>query len=295
MASVTSDKMRTGILIIAVLIGMMFMIGAASAGKPEINGVSKHPESGGEVPITVSATDDHSVKSVKANDHELTHKDGDIWEGKIHSDEELNDVKIDVQDDENNNDEELYGHGGCPSRSSYDEHNYTYTYAHVDLMQDPDFKTTFSLHTLNNPGTGVIGICVYPDPGFNASIGALLNLLYDPNLWEIKHNAGSNYFGFGRHGGLNLIPLNGSDTLIGSADYKQSTSSEKILMHIYDPVECARDTSEREGDKDKEYPQNTCWRRPGGGTVIPEFPSIAFPIAAALAIMLIFQRRKKEE
>ncbi|MCX9011798.1 MAG: PEF-CTERM sorting domain-containing protein [Candidatus Methanoperedens sp.] len=288
--------MRTGILVIAALIGVMLIIGIVSAGKPEIKGVSKHSpnDATGDVPITVSATDDDSVKSVKANDHELTHKDGDIWEGKIRSDEEIDDVKIEAQDNENNNDEELYGHGGCPSRNSYDDHKYTYTYARVDLKQDPDFKTTFSLHTVNNPGTGVIGICVYPDPGFDPGKGALLNLLYDPKLWEIKHNAGSDYFGFGRHGGLNLIPLDGRDTLIGSADYKQSTSSEKILMHILDPVECAIDKDKQAKDQDTDYPQNTCWRRPGV-TMIPEFPTIAFPIAAALAIMLIFQRRKKEE
>ncbi|MCX9011796.1 MAG: PEF-CTERM sorting domain-containing protein [Candidatus Methanoperedens sp.] len=293
--------MRTKILIIAALIGVMLIIGTASAGKPEIKGVSKHSQDAtGDIPITVSATDDHSVKSVKANDHELTHKDGDIWEGKIRPDEEIKDVTIEAHDDKETSEKQIYGHGGCPSRDSYNSHPYTYAYAHVDLLQDPDEKnkTNFSLHTEDNhrPGTGVIGICVYPEPGFDPSKGALLKLIYDPNLWEIKHNAGWDYFGFGRHGGLNLIPLDGvRDIVIGSADYKQNTKSEKILIHILDSEECTKDTDEQKKDMDRDSPQNTCWRRPEKLNTIPEFPIIALPVVSALVLMFIFQRMKKEE
>ncbi len=294
--------MRWKILIITLFIGVMIIIGTASADKPEIKGVTKHPKETSGIPITVIAKDDTSVTTIEANTESgvttLTHQGGGIWMGHIREAEELKDITIEAHHNSDSDSQNL-GHGGCPSRMSYDNHTYTYTYAHVDLLTDPleKFKTIFSLHTEVNPlqETGVIGICIYPEPGYNPGIGASLLSLYDS--WQTKHNPPWDYFGFGRMNGKNYIPLNGiHDIPIGSANYTRSTNSEKILMHILDKNECSRDENERDEDKEDDDPQDcTCWRRPGTTTPIPEFSTVAIPIAAVLGLVFFFQHRKKKE
>jgi len=149
--------------------------------------------------------------------------------------------------------------------------------------------TTLYLDTEFRSGASLIQVCVYPIPGFDPEIGTrdIAPLLTDK--WVPKHRGHKEYYGFGRILGTDNIPFDGTkDIEIGTADYGRDTYSHQILMHIYDPEECKNDKDAGEGA----FQGKTCWRRPGTSTQIPEFPTIALPIAAVIGLVFFFQHRK---
>lgn len=278
---------------VAVLLAVMLVIGVATAA--EIKGVNKKKDGQpGSIPITVIAGED-SVDHIDVGGRSLNKEsDGITWTGTITQTEEDAGVTIVAKKDNNHIASQPVGNGGCPGKDSYDQHHITYGYAQVNLIQDPIniYNTIFSLHTDPKSDAGVIAICIYPEDGFDPAIGATYKLLYDPAKWEIKHNHQWDYLGFGRHGGndKNILLISQPDIHFGSVDYKRITNSDNILMHIFDPAECKTGESD-----DIDGNAQTCWRRPGHGTPIPEFPTVALPIATVIGLVFFFQYRKKKE
>lgn len=267
-----------------VIIVIMLFIGTASAG--EIKGVKKEIGSNNNRLLTI--TTDNTVTSVSDNGMPLTEESSNgekKWKRDIDDTEDNGISQIEASDRNSlhnslhiNGHDDGSGNGGCLSNEGYKSHSTSYSLAHVDLNNN-NLKTTFYLDTEadpDHPNSGIIGICIYPSDFNNPT----LNLLYDSTKWEIKSNSKWNYFGFGRiHGTDHNIPL-GTDTDIGTATYTNNIPGQNILLHIYDPIECSTEK------------EDTCWRRPGT-TIIPEFPTVAIPIAAVLGLAFFFQQRKR--
>lgn len=268
--------MRNRILVMAVIIAMILFIGTASAAD-NIKGVKKEKVSDVR---HIEVTTDTSVGSVDGfTEFSLTNGEKK-WRKTISKTEDDGILDIYTSDGSKRRVNGQDGNGGCPNRDSYKAHNIPYSLARVDLINN-DLITTYHLDTdadPSHPENSIIGICVYPTPFNNPE----LNLLY--TNWEIKQNTGWDYFGLGRVTGTNKIPQ-GTDEDLGTAEFLNYIPSQQdILLHIYNPTECSRFN---EG--------NTCWRRPGHGTPIPEFPTVALPIAAVIGLVFFFQHRKKKE
>jgi hypothetical protein len=277
--------MRNGILLIA-LISVMLLIGTASA-KPVIKSVDLDPSTSNNADTKVTTTDDNgkSIKDVKANNNLLESPDGETWSKNI----ELPDDEVTfIAENENHETETAKAkRGGCTG--SYDTHTKEYSFAHVEPSPISGKDVTFYLKTSVGPAdSAIIGFCVYPNnPKTSLSKGP------DAGSWGwVPKFTSRNIFGFGRLRGYNNIPLNAVRNLnMGTGHYELETNSDRILMHIYDPIECSRD-DDREDDS---ISGKTCWRRPGTTTIIPEFPIIAAPIAAVLGLVFFFQLRKNKK
>lgn len=266
----------------AVIIVMILFIGTASADK--INGVKKEEVSGGTRYIEVTTDNTVSMVTINGNSlSEISSNGEKKWNKEITLDDDNGISEIQTSDGSNRHvNGRNEGNGGCPNRNSYNSHAIPYSLARVDLNNN-NLITKYHLDTDTDPvhpENGIIGICIYPTPFNNPE----LNLLYGPK-WEIKHNTNWDYFGFGRDGGNSLNIQQGIDVDLGTAEYLNFIPTEQdILLHINNPTECSRFN---EG--------NTCWRRPGHGTPIPEFPTVALPIAAVIGMLFFFQNRKKKQ
>lgn len=185
----------------------------------------------------------------------------------------------------------------CPAKS--DSHKIVYNGVAFHKSVIGNIETYF-LDTVNINNAGVIELCIYPKaPGFPNN--GILTPLYDDQsslLWKIANPTKNDYLGFVRKNGQNNIPINGRINIrVGTADYKTSPSGlleeGGVLLHIDDPNECKVD---KEND-------GTCFRRPGitqkptptPTSAIPEFPTVAFPVAALLGLVSFFAYRKKEK
>jgi hypothetical protein len=264
----------------AVIIAMILFIGTASA--DNIKGVKKE-EVGGT--LYVKVTTDNTVSQVTINGNQLSviSSNGEKkWEKDITPtiDNGISEIQTSGGSKRQVNGKDM-GNGGCPNRNSYESHATTYSLARVDLIYN-NLITTYHLDTdvdPSHPENGIIGICIYPKTFNNPE----LNLLYSPD-WEIKQNTNWDYFGFGRAGGNSLNIKQGTDGDLGTAKFLNNIPLQQdILLHIFNPRECSP-----EGE-------DTCWRRPGYGTPIPEFPTIALPIAAVIGLVFFFQHKKRKE
>ncbi len=287
--------MRKGLIVIMIL--AILMTGVAGADSSKIKGMTKYinPEHQNSVTFIVETNVD--TDDVTANGHPLTRivNGNDKWKGDIpltETDEETETVIINAKKNNNGHDEQNMGNGGCPDRNSYDSHNIEYEFAQVNPVPLYGTQTTIFLDTFYRPDAGVIAICIYPEQDYNPLIGQL-SQVYDPSTWEIKYNNNNNkdYFGSGRMSGNSQnIPVNGIKNIpIMSSFYGRDTNSGKILMHIFDRNECSKTPN----DDDDGIPE-TCWRKPCT-TIIPEFSTIAIPIAAVLGLVFFFQHRKRKE
>ena len=286
--------MRHKIVMIVALFAVMMIMGIASA-KPEINKVKLdiNPDNN-LLDVTVGVVTDSGVVSTVETNYELMTpinngewKKNGIGKGII---------EIKATDDKGLATTKLYGSGGCTG--DYTGHDDLYNYANIRPIPNPGSTTTFYLDTyynINYPTASIIGICIYPDPDFNPNDDVLNIADSLKEKWVPKHSGNHGYFGFGRIHGEDTIALSGDlNIMIGTANYGQVKDSSQILMHIYDPFEC------RKGDNgdDEESPNNeeTCWRRPGTPPPgIPEFPTVALPIAAVIGLVFFFQHKKKKE
>ena len=285
--------MKNKILILTVIIVIMLFIGnilIGTASTEQIKGVKKGVDSSGNRFLTV--TTEKTVISVTNNGNKLTvepsNRETKQWKIDIDELEDNGISDIEASDGNSlhdslhiNGQHDGIGNGGCLNREGYEAHSTPYSLAHVDLNNN-NLETIFHLDTETDPthpNSGIIGVCIYPSTFNNPE----LKLLYDSTEWEVKLNCQWDYFGFGReHGTNHNIPL-GTDTDIGTATYTNNIPSQQnILLHIYDPIECSAEK------------EDTCWRRPGAAT-IPEFSTVAIPIAAVLGIILFFQHRKRKE
>ena len=281
------DIMNNKIILIMAILALMLIVGIASA-KPVIKEVDIDMSSSNNADAKVKATDDEgkSISDVKANDNDLYHSDDEIWSNSIPLPHDV--VKFEAKNDDQETKTAFAKRGGCPE--SYSSHQSQYEFAHVEPVPISGKDVTFYLTTTVGPtNSAIIAFCVYSDnPKSSLSEG--------PNAgsWDWVPKFKSRYiFGFGRLTGNDNIPLDEERNLnMGTAHYEEETYSDKILMHIYDPIECSKDD---DWEDDDSSPGNTCWRRPGTPTVIPEFPTFVIPVAATLAIMFIVMRRKKVE
>jgi len=271
--------MRYKILIIAALICLVLIIGTASAG--EIKGVKKE-KIGSDIILTVITDNDVEYVSAGSISPQIESSNGvKKWTSKLEESENNGQLEISTNDDEltilGTDDDS----NSCINR--YNSHAISYPLANViinnfNLISTYHLDTeTASLHT----DAGIIEVLICPTPYNNPT----LDLLYNPTKWKIKSHTNWDYFSYVRkNGDADNIPL-GTDTDIGTATYTGSLPNQQyILLHIYDRYECRRTN---EGD--------TCWRRPGQPPGIPEFPTVALPIAAVLGLVFFFQQRKKKE
>jgi hypothetical protein len=300
--------MRNKIQMIVALLAVMLIIGVASAanikkvkldeiqGNPNILDITVEVVNNGGVVTDVSTNDNNPL--IKGNDG--------LWHGNnIPKGNGI--VKIDAHDNNNNLlATRLYGSGGCTG--NYLSHDKTYNFANVRPEPNSGIITTFYLDTYIPPyynptsPASIIGICVYPNPGFDRDIGELNIATALNTIWVPKHSGTHDYFGFGRIHGTDTIALSPARTIeTGTVNYNTITGSDSslILMHILDPIECAKgDNADDEEEIDGEPNNNpqTCWRRPGTPPPgIPEFPTVALPIAAVLGLVFFFQQKKKKE
>lgn len=282
------DIMNNKIMLIMVIFAVMLIVGIASA-KPVIKEVDLDMSSSNNADAKVKANDDagKSIRDVTANNNHLEGPSTDeTWIKNIPLSQDI--VKFEVKNEKQETKTGFAKRGGCPE--SYSSHQSQYEFAHVEPVPISGKDVTFYLTTTVGPtNSAIIAFCVYSDnPKSSLSEGP------DAGSWNWVPKFKSRYiFGFGRLTGNDNIPLNALRYLnMGTAHYEKETYSDKILMHIYDPIECSNDDDRVDDDSSS---GNTCWRRPGTPTVIPEFPTFVIPIAATLAIMLMVKRRKKAE
>lgn len=276
--------MRNKIMIIVTIIFLVLIIGTASAG--EIKGVKKE-QIGSDIILTVFTDNDVNTVNAGSNLPQIESSNGvKKWTSKLIESENAGQLEISTTDTSSNYDKlKILGtdddSNSCINR--YNSHAISYPLANViinnfNLISTYHLDTeTDSLHT----NAGIIEVLICPTPYNNPT----LDLLHDPTKWKIKSNIHWDYFSFVRQNGNDDNIQLGTDTDIGTATYTGSLPNQQyILLHIYDTLECGR-TNEGE----------TCWRRPGQTPRIPEFSTIAIPIAAVLGLVFFFQHRKKKE
>ena len=270
------------------ILALVLIVGIAGA-KPVIKEVDIDMSTSNDANAKVKTTDDEgkNIDYVKANNYNLDHSNDETWSKNIPLPDDV--VRFEAKNDKGKKTKTAFAkRGGCPE--SYSSHYSQYEFAHVEPVPITGKDVIFHLTTTVGPtDSAIIAFCVYTDnPKSSLTEGP------DAGSWDwVPKFKSSDIFGFGRLTGNDNIPLNDSRTLnIGTAHYEEATYSDQILMHIYDPEECSKDDDHEDYDS---IPRKTCWRRPGTPTVIPEFPTFVIPVAATLAIMFIFMRRKKVE
>lgn len=266
--------MRYKILIIAALISLVLIIGTASA-DPDVKRTKTIPNNG-HFNVEVEVT---GATNVFIDDtHQATQINPNLWQATDIVGEDKGDYKLFKIRPENGPLENA-GSGGCTN--NYDIHDDPYPYADVYLLPSGISQTTtFFLNTESRAGASIIGICVFPNPpdsqGYDVTIASGLI-----GKWVAKFNGQNDKFEIGRINGEDKIFLDGTKNIeTGTVNYQVITDSSKILLHVFDPSVCD--------------PEETCWRSPGT-TIIPEFATIALPIAAVLGLVFFFQHRKKKE
>lgn len=275
------------------------IIGVADADSSKIKGMTKYINPNDQDQVSFIVETDSGTSEVTVNDHELEKIGNNRWHGNIpltETDEDTDTVKIKAKKDVEDIDEENIGNGGCPGRDSFNSHDMEYEFARINPVPLYGTQTTYYLDTFYRSGAGVIGFCVYPEPGYDPKKG-LLKLEYNTTSWEIKYNLKSekkDYFGFGRKGGnQENIRVDGTkNILLARSTFGQDSNSGKILMHILDKDECSKTNNNEDNDNNPE----TCFRRPGEQEQsIPEFSTFALPLAAVIGLVFIFQHRRKKE
>lgn len=265
------------------------MLIVETANADEIKGVKKESNDNKK---TIQITTSSDVTAVSAGVSSLTEFESingnKRWKRDISDNEDDSSLEITASDGSHvkhvnvNGDIVNNGNGGCLDESGYASHNKPYSLAYVDLINSNSI-TTYYLDTTadsDHPENGIIGICIYPSSNNDPN----LKLLYDTTLWEIKLKCNKDYFGFGRKEGNDNNIILGVDTDIGTAEFENGIpDTQNILLHIYDPEECSKDGGG----------QNTCWRRPSQRN-IPEFPTIAIPIAAVIGLCFFFQQKMRK-
>lgn len=141
--------------------------------------------------------------------------------------------------------------------------------------------------------------CVYNIDAQNTIIGVLdlLQVPYDITAnWEynIKPNdnslTGRDRVEFKSYKGNYPISSPVDDKPIGKINYETLPANELIVLHIRDNGIC-RNSGNLDGDNDPE----TCFVRESTTTNVPEFPTMALPIAAVLGLVFFIQQRKTKE
>jgi len=282
--------MKRNNLILIILV-IMTLITVTVSAKPDIKKIDLDDEDqAGNVPVTVIATSDSGtvIKVITDRGELIKESDPDKWGNNINIPLST-ELTIASKDSSGETSYVKAYRGSCTE--NYDSHREEYSFAHVEPDPISGKEVRFYLTTTVGPsGSAILGFCVYPDnPKTSLSAGPDA----DTPDWKWVPKFNSRYrFGFGRLHGHDNIPLDADRYLdIGTAYYKENTNSNKILMHILDPVECSKNGIQADGE-DK-YP-NTCWRRPGTSTQIPEFPTIALPIAAVIGLVFLFQHRRNK-
>ncbi|NJD76902.1 MAG: PEF-CTERM sorting domain-containing protein [Candidatus Methanoperedens sp.] len=143
---------------------------------------------------------------------------------------------------------------------------------------------------------GVMMICKYPIVGGNADTSTITGITatYNGNngLWAAKIGCGSGDCArIGRKtgdGNSNNMPMNGGTYTAGSVTFSSEPDSELIVAHINWPQECG-DSGDDDGDGNPE----TCFRTLQEPTSVPEFPTIALPIATLIGMLFLVYRLRK--
>lgn len=150
--------------------------------------------------------------------------------------------------------------------------------------------------TGDNIVPGVMMICKYPIVGGSADMTQVTEIAaaYNGNngLWAAEIGCGSGDCArMGRKtgdGNKNNMPMNGGTYTAGSVAFSSEPDSELIVAHINWPEEC-RSSDDYDGDGNPE----TCFRTLQQPTSVPEFPTIALPIATLIGMLFLVYRLKK--
>lgn len=142
----------------------------------------------------------------------------------------------------------------------------------------------FYLTTTFNPGD-IIGYCIYntnPPNGLPSVSSSSANV----NHWPFSSNT-PDYIGFlPQPQGRNPLASPQTALKMGSVTFSNTPPDLLIILHVRSAELCGGYESNGEA--------KTCHVRQGAGNSIPEFPTIALPVAAALGIMFLMVRAKKK-
>ncbi len=143
---------------------------------------------------------------------------------------------------------------------------------------------TYTIAT-NNVGVDIKGLCVITGDGIPSAdiTGAGLY-----NSWGFDHPDSQASFWF-EGSGVNLLNANGQTQPVGKATFTSGipNTGRTYVLHV-------SDTTGRYCPGGTTNDPETCFYYPGG-QVIPEFPTVALPIAAVIGLVFIFQHKKKKE
>jgi len=137
-------------------------------------------------------------------------------------------------------------------------------------------------------------VCVYNDDAIKSGPPSLTTTFKPGNLWNTISK--DDYFGWDQNSGTNLMPLTSEGfTEVGHADWGATDPQpdKHYNLHISDKLGtiCPKDPS-------KPDEPGTCFVDPDfvppDGN-IPEFPTVALPVAAVLGMMFLMSRSKKKE
>jgi len=153
---------------------------------------------------------------------------------------------------------------------------------------------TYKLGTNNIPGVTVKEVCVFNDD-FDLSYPTLTPLWNGPSdLWSIQNKMDQFLF---KAGSKTYIPIDGTISTVGIADYLASTQpTVKYNLHIVDKTVNRIYCPTQDPDAPTEPDANTCFLDPTGSPnhqEVPEFSTLAFPIAAVIGLVFFFQHKKR--
>lgn len=193
--------------------------------------------------------------------------------------------------------------GNCPAFNGVDDAAPQISSSLLSFTETGGLTKVISVVTSDQsaPSTGdiipgVMMICKYPIVGDNADTSKVTDITatYNGNngLWADDYGCGSNDCArMGRKnsdGNSNNMPMNGGTYTAGSVTFSTEPDSELIVAHINWPEECG-DSADDDGDRNPE----TCFRTLQQRTSVPEYPTLALPIATLIGMLFLLNRLKK--
>jgi hypothetical protein len=145
---------------------------------------------------------------------------------------------------------------------------------------------TYTIAT-NNVGVDIKGLCVITGANIPKR-GISGNGPY--NSWDFQHPSTKDSFWF-EGSGTQLLRANGQTKDVGRATFTPSipNTDRTYVLHVSDTTGnyCPGGTTRS---------PKTCFYYPGGSppTTVPEFPTVALPIAAVIGLVFFFQGKKRK-
>jgi len=139
--------------------------------------------------------------------------------------------------------------------------------------------------------------CVYPNNNATSLPGATASNIITGWDMNIQNNNQVIFRNAGQGGVESYGP--GNDIHIGDVQYSADPTPELlILIHIKDTAECEKlyPTGDPEGTNDNGV--KTCFvqpKKPNGNGEIPEFPTVALPVAAVIGLLFFFTKRNSKK